>query len=856
MGKRELQLLNNTAHTDVKRARMLRQQQELTPTQTEPPQCPAPAPSPAAVTPPLTYDKDVLPLSPPRRMSRRVASAETDSEYEEEDNDSSDEEDSVIEAINIFGGGEDESDDDAEGEEADAAAAPPVPPDDEQDAASKKINNSAGSTPDNALVPWPELQQHLESSPCPKCLGKSLDDTGNILWRPSLKATVHPWGAATDVLVVCENCNNYSSAICPTILRADDNNDNTRTTRQNTKRYNPKKSKFRDYAINYSVMVLIQKLGCGVDSIGIIFSYFGIAAGRGDYEKWKKLQDVIGQAEVALCTQVCNENIDYATEAYKDKAKEDYTAWESTEAAATASQEEKIAKMQEFLRIKDGRIGLDVGMDGAWQRRAIGFGKMNSYSGMNFCVDINTKRIINLVVYSKQCTFCIRWSKRHPVGVGEAPIPVPEHSCSQNYDPSDSSKSMEADAACLHKEDVELKLDSKVYIHTLCTDDDSSVRANTKYNLKQFYDARHGAGNWTKEGVGWPSKQYTHPRTGKTSTVYNKDYGHLNLQCYPIEKYVTDINHRVRVIAKGVFKLKNTAKRVPAGKLAREECYRLKGLTSLYLKDKKNRDLPFEEFCRRAPCMYLHHFNDHSCCDVSWCKVLQSTRTDGVEATALTVAYKKRFRDKETDWVTFKAVEDIFAPYLTKTAMIQCYHGHDTNKNESLNRKCSATAPKDRYFSGTMSLDYRFRLVVVHDSIGYHEGLRRLFQMLGFDLSLVCPNLSLWCSRLDNTMKKAGEWNKRPAVKKKRTEAIAAMVKAWVVGERSAGKKGTDYGSGIAITATAEASPSVTADSRKNSIAAANAMEQLAFDMQDIQNNELTDDETGCTDDENQTGFL
>jgi hypothetical protein len=525
-----------------------------------------------------------------------------------------------------------------------------------------------------------------------------------------------------------------------------------------------------------------------------------LAAARGGYWKWRGLQDTVGIAENDVYTEVVAENTDHVIAYYQDKAKEQYTEWlDGAQAIGQApTQAERVAKMKDLLHLSDGgSIGIEVGMDGAWQRRAIGFGKMNSMSGMNFCVDLNTKKILNLVVYSKQCTYCERWKKKHK---DDIPMPpVPEHRCSQNFDPDDSSKSMEADASCLHKEDIELKPNSQVYIRTLCTDDDSSVRANTKYSLTEYYNQHHGAGNWTKEGVGWPSKQYTHPRTGKVSTVYSKDYGKLNLLCHPIAEYITDVNHRVRVIAKGVFSLKSSAKTPPPGRIAKEECYKLKGLASLYLKDKDNRDLPFQEFCRRAPCMYLHHFNDHSCCSVKWCKVLQSTRTDGVEATVLTEAYKSRFRDKQEDWITLKAVEDIYAPYMTEHALRQCYHGKDTNKNESLNKKCAATAPKDRYFSGTMNLDDRFRMVVCEDSVGYVESIERVFSKLGVCLELVCPVLLEWARRVDADHGWRKVYINKPEVKKRRTEAITALIKAWTNAEKKAEASGRLYASGVAV---------------------------------------------------------
>ena len=490
----------------------------------------------------------------------------------------------------------------------------------------------------------------------------------------------------------------------------------TRSASGSVKKYNRRQSKFKEYPINYALIILMQLLGGGTDTIAAIFAFLGLSPSYGGYDKWKALEDAIGEAEQLVSREICNENIQSVVSEYQEKAKEQYTAWLPIAEGQEATQEAKIAKMQELLHLKDGRIGIRVGMDGAWQRRAIGFGSGNSKSGHNFCVDLLTKKIINAVVYSKQCTTCERWKK------SGKPVP-PVHRCSKNFD--GSSKSMEAEASIQHKVDLETK-DTGVYIHTLCTDDDSSVRANTKHSLddlaRRDYTEYHGR---NKHITDWP---YTETRSvdGKTSRTYAKDTGHLPLQCYPIDRYITDKNHRVRCIGKFLFskELQSKAKITPPGKMSKEEALKLKKYAGYYLKQDINQQLPFVEFVRRAPCMYLHHFNDHSLSNMQWCKILQSQRTDGIQPTVLAAGYMRRFRHLESDKKLFDKLQELYKPYLSKESLWQCYHGDDTNKNESLNRKCTAVAPKNKYLSGTKSLDDRIRLVVVLDSVGYVVGLK------------------------------------------------------------------------------------------------------------------------------------
>jgi hypothetical protein len=726
----------------------------------------------------------------PIRLARKRRTPDSDGEdHDFIGRDSSQDESLVL--------GSNSSDEDDQEDEA-------IIPEDERK--KKRALSLATMTPDNVLTPWNELKSHLLDSPCPHCLGKEEGVDETAMWMPSLEVDAYAWGVTTDIVVSCTRLQcKFQRVICPSIKvgeqpkrnaeNIDDETLTTTTTRQSASAYNPKDyTLFRKYPINYQMILLTQTLGCSTEGLDIIFGHLGIAPAKGGYNKWKALQDSVGEAQHIAADEVCRENCANVVRAYNAKAEEHILARIPEEGTA----EDKEAMKQDLLHSKDGRVGIAVGMDGAWQRRSIGFGKMNSLSGMNFCVDLLTKKIINSVVYSKQCTTCKRYR-----AINGAGAQVPQHRCSQNFDPDDSSKSMEAEAALVHKEDIELK-PTGLYIHTLCTDDDSSVRANTRYNRTAYYNNLLGEGNWSKEddNVDWPFK-YVERADGSTRIAYepaSKDVGHLNLLCYPIDRYTTDVNHRVKVMLKGVFALKTTSKKVPPGKLALAECHRLKKYAGLFFK--KNKLLPFDEFKRRAPCMYLHHFGDHSCCDIEWCKPLQSTRTDGIEPFVMTPAYKRRYRDRnsELDQKVFKLVEENYAPYLTDKHLYQCYHGFDTNKNESLNRKCSATAPKDRHFSGTMSLADRFKYVTVHDSVGHQEGIRRIFLHLGIDLECACPVLEEWARRVDNDKKNKACYRQKPENKKKRSANISKLVQKWSLGKQHAASSGKDYATGAAVS--------------------------------------------------------
>jgi hypothetical protein len=91
----------------------------------------------------------------------------------------------------------------------------------------------------------------------------------------------------------------------------------------------------------------------------MIFAHFGLAPSKGDNVKWKDLQDIVGAAEQTVCTEVCKENIQHIANVYRQDAREQLSGFEGTA-------NEKEAKRASILQLKDGRIGIPVGMDGAW----------------------------------------------------------------------------------------------------------------------------------------------------------------------------------------------------------------------------------------------------------------------------------------------------------------------------------------------------------------------------------------------------------------------------------------------------------------------------------------------------------
>ena len=661
--------------------------------------------------------------------------------------------------------------------------------DDEQVNNTKDNNHKkAAMPPVNILIPYKELCCTLEQSfKCPKCNKKKLN------------VSQETYGFATELFITCDNCN-HSVAITPIQgLRSknknnkknddddedDDEEDNNVTAG----------GKFMDYAINYSMSLLMQQLGMGLRGVTTLLSFLGIAAGIGNPHKWKRIQDEVGLAEEAVAADVVNDNIRVEVEATKEAAQEAYQQWLSTtDEGRSAGAQDRANKLNELLRTQVGyhdnklKIGLTVGMDGAWQKRSIGRGTYNSKTGHNFAIGGYTKKIISIVAYSKHCFTCDRATK---LGI-DAPI----HRCARNYDADRSSKAMEPLAAVDHCKYLANKQEDNLqcYIHQLITDDDSTTRANTKHSYRALADRDYPG--WTqKKNTDWPFK--LDRRGGR---VYLPDHGKLPLWVPEINSYLCDISHRIKVIGSAVYALNSASNvhRIKSG-WTKYDAERIKFNAGYFFHQEENQQLPFQQFCMKAKCIYLHHFNDHCCCDKRWCRVLRSQQEPEYDLPA---AYKadERFREKQSEEgkLVFKKVEAALASHLSKEALAQVHHKFSTQKNESLNRKMTAVAPKDRHYGGTSSLKDRVNLVAIQDSVGFEETLRRLFHVIGLPLTWNSV-LFEWAKRKDGTLEYLTAYWKKPSNKRKRAETRFECFKAGKDQDKRAKRDGTYYKSGIAM---------------------------------------------------------
>jgi hypothetical protein len=157
------------------------------------------------------------------------------------------------------------------------------------------------------------------------------------------------------------------------------------------------------------------------------------------------------------------------------------------------------------------------------------------------------------------------------------------------------------------------------------------------------------------------------------------------------------------------------------------DCKKMKQLDGYFFHGNKHL-VPFDEFKKKAHCIYLHHFHDHSLCDKSWCLPKRSPEIK--EELPADYCVGKKFQGKEQHQRLFEQVKKKLEPHFTDEALLQVHHAFSTQKNKSLNKKVTVFARKDKFLGGSTTLQDCLSMIVIEDSLGYKQGLVALFDEL------------------------------------------------------------------------------------------------------------------------------
>lgn len=142
----------------------------------------------------------------------------------------------------------------------------------------KKKQQTPLPPPDNVLLPLSELAECFGRMPCPKC------------YRKSLQVQAISKGCISNLVITCScevKCGHEEIVQTPYLHRRGEQQAPAASDGKYPQ--HPNKSTFRDYGMNYNLVLMVQLLGVGIDGLSIIFAFLGIASAKGNYTKWKEL---------------------------------------------------------------------------------------------------------------------------------------------------------------------------------------------------------------------------------------------------------------------------------------------------------------------------------------------------------------------------------------------------------------------------------------------------------------------------------------------------------------------------------------------------------------------------------------
>ena len=156
-------------------------------------------------------------------------------------------------------------------------------------------------------------------------------------------------------------------------------------------------------------------------------------------------------------------------------------------------------------------------------------------------------------------------------------------------------------------------------------------------------------------------------------------------------------------------------------------------------------------------------------------------------------AYRCRVEDKEL-YDQLKLIVDLFT---SEEMLFEAWHIFCTQKNESLNNTFSYLAPKNRTFSGSMSLTHRIMLAIGINVLGYNKFLSIIMQRLHIDKTSTVDNFLI---KKDIARTKHADLHASSEHKTKRAQKHVAKMKTLLLEKLSKNKKQEeDYAVGIGL---------------------------------------------------------
>jgi hypothetical protein len=535
------------------------------------------------------------------------------------------------------------------------------------DSMPKKNRQYPALRPENILTPVKGLEKLLSMCTvnCPKCQ--------HPIEKPKIGG-IEQYGWGAEVSIYCDNCEKE----VPILDDPDRLTDLPLWTDPVTGSEEPPR-RFYEYALNYRFIMALQDLGLGTAEGDKVMAYLGVSSTGGGrrHSDWTIMEHYyVGLQEEELAHEVMLRNLEKEYELTNEEYQKEYDEWEASEAGQKATDEEKRQKQliiwnvpaihehaiwleteqgrnasdkekeEKFKELLNTRFhlppdekgiiteikytptGCTFTFDGAWNKRAIGHSAGHSPTSHHMAIGARSGLICNVVIYSQRCRKCER--------AAHYGVDPPQHRCSKNFSKAKSSKSMEPSGAVQNVIDIFVKSEGKVYVYQIVTDDDSSVRANTKHNLLEtlkadYRDIAAALHNVKKSEL----KKLLHwPRDAEGNFV--KHYGKVPINIPGVYSWLADKGHRVKVIGTAMYDLIKTGVDGCKQFWKKHNAEQVKqDARDFLLNDQANMDLPFEEFAEKAPCIIEHRFDEHKNCHRRWCDLKgfeEDNDADGAEA--------------------------------------------------------------------------------------------------------------------------------------------------------------------------------------------------------------------------------
>ena len=324
--------------------------------------------------------------------------------------------------------------------------------------------------------------------------------------RKQLLLTESTVGIATRLNIFCPNCEKVIQMDCERSIHED----------KELWRYNGNTM----YAINTMLVLELQQIGGGGSDAMKLLTFLNLPNGKSIKDsKFKRIEDSIGNvirnsSEISI-KNALEEEIQLTLQS--ENRIEDYDKWKRKE-------------------LDPEKIGIVIAYDMGWNKRSTGT-RYDSTSGHGVAIGQLTKKIVGLILFSKKCSVCDSQNNR-----GKSQNEIPKHKCVKNHD--GTSKAMESRG--IYNLFIEFWDTKKVWIKTIVSDDDSSMRSQMRHSYKDLID------NQLMTVSEWPRNACGQKKP---------DNGKLPIHMKP-PNFVADPNHCIKVFGKQMYNLARTSNKI------------------------------------------------------------------------------------------------------------------------------------------------------------------------------------------------------------------------------------------------------------------------------------------------------